>query len=395
MSTVRATSASSTFAAPPVRRVPAHCEVLVVGGGITGVATAWNLAQEGVDVVLVERGEIGAAGSGANAGSLHAQIQHSPFVERGMAWARAYEPATRFLLASIGLWRRLSDDLGEDLEVSLTGGILVADSEDQMRAIGRKVAAEHAHGLNSELLSAVDLHALAPYLAESMIGGEYCADEGKANPLLATAALARAAAARGARVLARTELQGLKQTGSGFNAVTSAGEVRCRKVISCGGVEAGAVTALVQNHVAVSGEPIQASVTEAVAPMIRHLIYYAGAPLTLKQARAGSILIGGGWPARIRGHRAEVSRESLLGNLEVAVRVAPEIRRARVMRTWAGFVNATASWLPVIGELPGTPGLLIGAFPYMGFTAGPLLGRVLSDLARGRQPDADISAFSP
>lgn len=393
MSTVRPTSGSSASSLPD--GAPATCEALVVGGGITGAATAWNLARAGVDVVLVERGEIGAAGSGANAGSLHAQIQHSPFMERGTSWADAYAPATRFLLDSIGLWRGLGDELGEDLEVSLNGGILVADSAEQMRAIERKVAVENGQGLSSELLSAADLHALAPYLAEGMAGGEYCADEGKANPLLATAALARAAASCGARVLPRTELRGLAQEKHGFTASTSAGVIRCRKLISCGGVEAGAITALARKNVAVSGEPIQASVTEAVAPLIRHLIYYAGAPLTLKQARAGSILIGGGWPARVRDGRAEVSRESLMGNLAVAVGVMPNLRHARVIRTWAGFVNATASWLPLIGELPGAPGLFVGAFPYMGFTAGPLLGKVLADLVRERQPEADISAFSP
>jgi sarcosine oxidase subunit beta len=369
--------------------------VLVVGGGITGAATAWNLAREGVDVMLVERGEIGGAGSGANAGSLHAQLQHSPFVERGTSWAEAYAPATRFLLDSIRMWRGLGDELGEDLEVSLTGGILVASSIEQMRAIEHKVAVEHEQGLSSELLSAADLHARAPYLAEGMVGGEYCADEGKANPLLATAALARAATECGARVMVRTELQGLTREDEGFTALTTAGEVRCRKLVSCGGVETGAIAALANGRVAVSGEPIQASVTEAVEPLIGHLIYYAGAPLTLKQARAGSILIGGGWPARLRGSYPEVSRESLLGNLAVATRVVPEIRHARLIRTWAGFVNATSSWLPLIGELPGSPGLFIGAFPYMGFTAGPLLGRVLADLVRGKQPEADISAFSP
>jgi glycine/D-amino acid oxidase-like deaminating enzyme len=293
------------------------------------------------------------------------------------------------------VWRGLGDELGEDLEVSLTGGILVADSVEQMRAIERKVAVEHEQGLSSELLSAADLRQHAPYLAEDMAGGEYCADEGKANPLLATAALARAAAESGARIMARTELRALTREGEGFTALTSAGEVRCRRLVSCGGVEAGAITALLDSRVAVSGEPIQASVTEAVAPIIGHLIYYAGAPLTLKQARAGSILIGGGWPARLRGTRAEVSRESLIANLAVAARVMPEVRRARLIRTWAGFVNATDSWLPVIGELPGVPGLFIGAFPYMGFTAGPLLGRVLADLVRGRRPEPDISAFSP
>jgi len=371
------------------------CQALVVGGGITGVATAWYLAREGVDVILVERSELGSAGSAANAGSLHAQLQHPPFMERGDGWARAYAPATRFLRDAIQLWRGLGDELGVDLEVEITGGILIADSPDQLPAIERKVAIEHEQGLASELLSAADLHELAPYVAEGMAGGEFCPDEGKANPLLATAALAGAAVAAGARVRPRTELASLAREGAGFLAQTSAGEVACAKVVSCGGVEAGAVTALAGVPVAVGREPIQASVTEAVAPLVRHLVYFAGAPLTLKQARVGSILIGGGWPARVRDRRPLVDRDSLLANLAVATRVVPGIAQARLLRTWAGFVNATASWLPLIGQLPGAPGLFIGAFPYMGFTAGPLLGRTLAELVCGHRPETDVSAFAP
>ena len=372
-----------------------HCEVLIVGGGITGAAAAWNLARTGADVILVERGEMGAAGSGANAGSLHAQLQHAPFVERGLGWARAYAPATRFLLESIRVWRGIGEELGEDLEVSLTGGLLVADSEDQMRAIRHKVAVEREQGLSSELLSAADLRKHAPYVAAGMVGGELCADEGKANPLLATAAMARAARAGGARMLIRTELRALQRDGDGFAALTTAGAIRCQKVISCGGVEASRVVALARGRCErVSGEPIQASVTEAVAPLVRHLVYYAGALLTLKQARVGSILIGGGWPARVCDHGLRVDGDSLMANLAIATRVVPELAAARLIRTWAGYVNATSSWLPLIGELPGSPGLFIGAFPYMGFTAGPLLGRVLAQLVRGRPPEVDISAFS-
>lgn len=362
---------------------------------MTGAATAWHLAREGVEAMLVERSELGAAGSGANAGSLHAQIQHAPFLERGEAWARAYAPATRFLVDSIDLWRGLSDELGEDLEVSLTGGVLVADSPEQLPALERKVAIEREQGLTSQMLGADDLRAVAPYVAEGMAGGELCPQEGKANPLLATAALARAAARCGAQILTRTELVGLAREGEGFRALTSAGEVCCRQVISCGGTEAGAITAMLGAPVAVRGEPIQASVTEAVAPLIEHLVYFAGVPLTLKQARAGSILIGGGWPAQVRSGRPQVDRESLLANLMVALRVVPELASARLLRTWAGFVNATDSWLPVICELPGVRGLFVGAFPYMGFTAGPLLGRTLAELACGRAGQADLSAFGP
>lgn len=374
-----------------------RCDALLVGGGITGSATALELADAGADVVLVERFDLNTQGSGYNAGSLHAQIQHEPFVQRGDGWARAYAPATAFLLDAVALWQELSGRLAVDLEVAISGGLLVAATDAQLRDVERKVRIERAQGLEVELLGRDDLRRVAPYVSERMAGGELCRAEGKANPLIAGPALAREAERRGARVLRRTELTALERTATGFRAVTSGGTIDARRVVSCGGVDAGKVTGMLGAPLPVTGEAIQASVTEPVAPLVRHLLYFAGEKLTLKQARAGSLLIGGGWPARQdpRSGRPVVSPQSLTDNLRVAQTVVPAVGRARLLRTWAGFVNATADWLPVIGEVERAPGLFVGAFPYMGFTAAPLMGRVLADLVLDRDPGRDLTPFSP
>jgi glycine/D-amino acid oxidase-like deaminating enzyme len=371
------------------------CDVLVVGGGITGTATAYRLAQAGADVVLVERHDLNTQGSGYNAGSLHAQLQHEPFLERGEAWARAYAPATAFLAESTSLWLTLGEELGTDLEAAILGGILVAENEAQMRDIERKVRIERTQGLDVEMLSASDLQRIAPYVSDRMVGGELCRSEGKANPLLATPALARAARQQGARLLLRTELRGLERVGDRFLARTSAGEVDARRVVSCGGTDAGHVTGLLGIDLPVVGHAIQASVTEPVEPLVTHLLYFAGDMLTLKQARVGSLLIGGGWPARVTGSgQPVVDARSLRANLALAESVVPALSEARLLRAWAGFVNGVEDWLPIIGEIESVPGLYVGVFPFMGFTAGPLMGRVLADLVLDRS-ERDLSAFSP
>jgi sarcosine oxidase, subunit beta len=371
------------------------CDVLVVGGGITGTATAYRLAQAGADVVLVERHDLNTQGSGYNAGSLHSQLQHEPFLHRGEAWARAYAPATAFLAESIGLWLTLGDELGTDLEAAIVGGILVAENETQMRDIERKVRIEREQGLDVDMLSAADLQRIAPYVSDRMVGGELCRSEGKANPLLATPALARAARQEGARLLLRTELHGLERTGDRFTAHTSAGVIDARRVVSCGGTDAGQVTGLLGVDLPVVGHAIQASVTEPVEPLVTHLLYFAGDMLTLKQARAGSLLIGGGWPARISPTgQPVVDPASLRANLALAEAVVPALSEARLLRAWAGYVNGVEDWLPIIGEIERVPGLFVGVFPFMGFTAGPLLGRVLADLVLGRC-ERDLSPFSP
>jgi len=71
------------------------------------------------------------------------------------------------------------------------------------------------------------------------------------------------------------------------------------------------------------------------------------------------------------------------------------VGEARLLRAWAGFVNGVEDWLPIIGEIESVPGLFVGSFPWMGFTAGPLMGRVLADLVLERPSERDLAPFSP
>src|SRR5260221_2699755 len=176
-------------------------EVLIIGGGLAGCATAYHPAREGVEVALVERYDINTQASGSNAGSIHAQIPHEPFMNRGDDWARNFAPTIPIMLESIRLWAGLEAELGCDLEVSLGGGILVAETPGQMRDIERKARLERAHGLGVEMLSQSDLPPVAPYVSDRMVGGPLCPTEGKANPLKVTPAFARAAAPHGAQIL--------------------------------------------------------------------------------------------------------------------------------------------------------------------------------------------------
>ncbi|WJY21125.1 FAD-dependent oxidoreductase [Fontisubflavum oceani] len=115
--------------------------------------------------------------------------------------------------------------------------------------------------------------------------------------------------------------------------------------------------------------------------------------MTLKQAAEGGFLIGGGWPARMRGGPV-VNEVSMLRNLAVAKRVLPGLADASVVRSWAAIVNGTADWHPILGEAPGVPGFFLNLFPWMGFTAAPAVSEALADLALGYQPALDLSLFS-
>ena len=182
----------------------------------------------------------------------------------------------------------------------------------------------------------------------------------------------------------------------GFQAKIDAGTIEARRVVNCAGAEAGDIARLVGIDLPIEKHPIQVSVTEPVEPLVGHLLYFAGERLTLKQTRLGALLIGGGWPSRIdaASGRPVVDLASLRDNLAVAQRVVPRIAGVQLLRTWPAIVNGTADWKPIIGEAPRVPGFYLAMFPWLGFTAGPLVARLVADLVLGRKPDRDMSLFS-
>jgi sarcosine oxidase subunit beta len=374
-----------------------QAEVLVVGGGIAGCATAYRLAQAGVATTLLDRFDLGTQASGANAGSMHGQIQFSPFRDFGDEWAERWAPTLRLLAASVELWKGLTDELGVDVELRLGGGLLVASDERQLRRIEQKVALENRWGVESVVLSRADLRRVAPYVAEEMVGGELCPIEGKANPLLATPAFARAAVRAGARIERRTQVLAIERTRAGFELSTTRGRFAAARLVLCAGADTAPLARQLGVELPIEGHPMQVNVTEAVAPLVPHLVYFAGDRLTLKQARAGSLLIGGGWPAAVhpRTGARTVDLHGVRRNLAVARRVVPAVGRARLLRTWVGVNNAVPDELPIVGAVDAVPGLVIGTFPYLGFSAGPIMGELLAALARGAEPRFDLTPYAP
>jgi glycine/D-amino acid oxidase-like deaminating enzyme len=372
--------------------------VLIIGGGVSGCATAYELARRGVRATLLERSDLNTEASGRNSGSLHGQIQHEPFLELGEDWARGFAPGLLMLRRSLRRWQGLSEELGTDLEVVTRGGLLVADSEAQLADVARKVELERELGVESRLLDREELLGLAPYLAaDQVVGGELCPSEGKANPLLAGPAFARAARGLGADIRTATGVSGLEREGGRFLARTGRGSFAADRVVVCAGVGTAALLEPLGVSLPIGGSPIQASITEPLRPMIGNLVYYAGEKLTVKQTASGGVLIGGGWPSlpATAERPNRVSPDSLRENLRVARRVIPPLGGARVLRSWPGVGNSTPDHLPVIGELDAVPGLFVGTFPYMGFTAAPEVATALADLVCGHEPEHDLAPFSP
>ena len=373
-------------------------DVIIIGGGIAGCSTAWYLACEGIDVLLLERDEPNCQASGANAGSLHGQIQHEPFVEHGETWVRQYLPALPFYKFAIDTWERAADTLDADLEFSRDGGIIVAADAAQMQAIEEKTRFEVEAGLGTRVLDRKELQSIAPYLADDLLGGAFCPIEGKASPLTATPAFAAAAIEHGARILSHSEVVAIDRAAGNYVVSTKRGKFEAPIVVNAAGVDLANVASLTGVQLEIQAYPIQLTVTEPVEPLVGHLLYSAADMLTLKQTRAGTLLIGGGWPASLdRKGRPQVCAESLSRNLALALGVVPGVANAVVVRCWAAIVNGTHNWLPIIGELSSHPGYYVNYVPWMGFTGGPGGGRIIADMISGCKPstDFDLRPFAP
>lgn len=370
-------------------------DVIVIGGGAIGASCAYQLAKQGANVALLEEFDLNTQASGRNAGSLHGQIQYEPFEELGIGWAKQFLHGLSILADSLEIWKGLSDELGVDLEVSSNGGLMIAENETNLRHLEEKVRLENSIGIDSRMLSRSELQEKAPYISAKMVGAAFCPIEGKANPLVVAPAFADAARRHGAVISTRTEVFEIAKNSQGFTISTSAGQFRGAKVLITANAGIPKLTAGLGKRIPISDVPVQVSVTEQIEKFVHHLVYFTSEKLTFKQANSGSLLIGGGWPARYDEKQNPIlNPDSLRSNLRVALKVVPRIADVKVIRTWVGTGNGTEDHNPIIDKFPGVDGLYVGMYPYMGFTASPLMGRLLAELILTGKCQRDISHFS-
>src|SRR5712691_9388651 len=213
--------------------LPAETDVVVVGGGLAGTATAYYLAGEGLDVVLLERAELNREASGTNAGSFHFQIAIHQLTARETESSRARLLSdVRLHLEAALLWQTLEEELGGLLGVHATGGLMVAETPEELRILQDKRLIEEEAGLETHVVEGEQLHRFAPYLADDLLGATFCPAEGHANPFLAAPLFALRAAERGAVVRTHAEVIAVEP---GFSVETTAGTIHANRIVNAAG----------------------------------------------------------------------------------------------------------------------------------------------------------------
>lgn len=377
-------------------------DCLVIGGGLLGSAVTYYLARSGARVRLAERGQLNSAASSQNAGSLHFQLEYR-MIENGPEAARKAAEAMPLHLDAQHAWAGLEAELGMPVGVSQTGGFMVAETVQQLDTLEQKVRLERASGLEIELLDGAQVRSRAPYLSDRILGAAFCAREGKADPRRCVLAYAAAAARLGARIDSGLGVSALRYEHGGWRVQFSDGsECLARTLAITAGAWSGRIATMAGISLPVSPVALTMTSTVRTQPMIPHLIQHAGRRLSLKQTGDGTILIGGGWPARLHhvdgvidlDRRPELLLGSLTGNMSAALAVVPDLKKLSILRVWTGTTALVSDQLPLLGEVPKSHGLYI-ATGGSAFTLGPTYARLLAERMLGQSPTLDITPFDP
>jgi sarcosine oxidase subunit beta len=382
-------------------------DVLIIGGGLVGCATAFHLARAGISVLLAEAGDVNAVASGQNAGSLHFQMERR-FLEQGDAQMAQAARVISLNRQAIDEWQGLEAMLGRAVGVTMQGGLMVAETAEQVALLERKARLEEAAGMATRLIDSAEAHERAPYLGPRVIAALWAPDEGHADPKAVTPAFAAAAEGLGTVMLSHSPVSELDRRPGGFVArlggVSKGQQVACDRIVIAAGAWIASIGAMLNLHLPIFPLGLTMNVTERCAPLIPHLVQHVGRRLSMKQAGAGNILIGGGWPSRLApragGGGFDLSRrpqpisESIAGNLEAALAVVPRIGALNLVRTWTGTVAVSSDQLPIVGEVPRIPGVYV-AGGGSAFTLGPTFARLLVDGIVSGTKAADLVDFSP
>ncbi|WPC06169.1 FAD-binding oxidoreductase [Pseudomonas benzenivorans] len=362
-------------------------DVLIVGGGLMGAASAFFLRRRGRSVVLLERDMIGQYASGVNFGN----------VRRQGRFLGQLALANR----SFALWKRLPQLIDDDLEFIPSGHLRVCYREDEIAELEAYAAAPEARELDLQIYSGRELHERFPFLGPEVKGGSYAPHDGHANPRLAAPAFARAARRAGARIEERCEVTRVQKVGGQFQVTTSDGRRYCAEQLL---ITAGAWG---EKLSAQFGEPVplitkgpQMSVTEPVPYALKTVIgVYTKHPeevLYFRQIPRGNIIIGGCHHTQpdMLERRAQFDPQSLLKQMQQMRRLVPQMAKLNIIRTWSGIEGYVADSLPVMGPSGQVDGLYYAfGFSGHGFQLGPGVGDSMAELISTGSTSTSIAPF--
>ena len=359
-------------------------EVIIVGGGVIGCATAYYLAKAGTSVIVLEGSDhIGNGGSSRNGGGVRQSGRDPRELPLAMYGIRT-------------LWPHLSEELETDCEYHQDGNLRLGKTEKHREILEGLADRARACGLDVRMIDGDEVRRINPHLSHEVTVASWCPTDGHANPLTTTLGFYKMARRLGARFITGepvTELRTVK--GKIRKVITPNNVYEGEQVLVAAGLHSREILGTVGIDVPMDGSLLEALVTEAEGPMFDQMLGTADADFYGHQTKHGSFVFGGssGLEPFYKDNGTPVTSSRTAPCIcRGIMKYFPDLADAKIVRTWAGWSDRSADGVPVLGAVDEIPGLYAAcAFTGHGFGISPAVGDQLAKLIRTGSTDVDLS----
>ena len=361
-------------------------DVVVVGGGGHGLATAYYLAKEhGLrNVAVVERGWLGGGNTARN----------TTIVRSNYLW----DEATQLYEKAMKLWAGLSQDINYNVMFSQRGVMNLGHSLQDMRDIQRRVNANRLNGVDAEVLTPEQIQEMLPFINLNsrypVLGASMQRRAGVARHDAVAWGFARAADAHGVDILQNCEVQGIRrENGAVVGLDTAKGFIKTKKVAIVAAGHSSVLAEMAGFRLPLESHPLQALVSEPLKPIFPTVVMSNAIHAYISQSDKGDLVIGAGID-QYSGYGQRGSYHVIEGTLQAIVELFPLFSRVRMNRQWGGIVDVSPDACPIIGLTP-VKGLYINCgWGTGGFKATPGSGWVMAHTVAQDRPHPLNEAFS-
>ena len=362
-----------------------QADIIIIGAGLMGAATAFNLARNAKKVVLLEKEQSGIHASAVNAGGV-----------RRLNRALAEIPIS---VAAAEMWPKLENIIGDDCDFQPVGQVRIAPGDLEMEQLAARAAKVQALGfLHEEVIDAAEVNRLVPAYKGSCSGGIVTRSDGHALPARTLKAFVNAAVREGVGLYRKCRVVGVAKKGGRFFVQAEDGrQFQSELVVNAAGAWGKNIAHLAGDKLPIEPAALTMMVTGRMKPFLLPVVGIQGHKLSFKQVENGTVIIGG-------GHRAILDMKTEKNILQVSEvkkssdtvrRHFPIMEKSMIVRTWAGIEGLVSDGLPIIDESPHIPGMFhVCGFSAHGFQLSPMIGVLAASMVLGQKPDLSLDSFS-
>jgi 4-methylaminobutanoate oxidase (formaldehyde-forming) len=376
--------------------LPQRARVVVVGGGIIGCSVAYHLAKVGwTDVLLLERDRITSGTTWHAAGLM-------------VTFGSTSETSTEMRKYSCDLYGKLEEETGQSTGFRRTGFIEVASDRDRLEEYRRVAAFDRLLGVDVHEISPQQVGDLFPLArTDDLLAGFYVAEDGRADPVGVTMALAKGARQMGARIVEGVSVTGVTKKGKRVTGVTTShGTVEAEFVVNCAGMWARQFGEKVGVNIPNQAAEHYYLITERIPELQPHWpVLEDPASYVYFREEVGGMMIGlfepvcapwniGGIPDDFSFGEIQPDWERMGPYVETAMKRVPRTMDAGVKKFFCGPESFTPDLRPIVGEAPELQNFFVAAgLNSIGILTGGGLGRVLAHWITTGSPDVDVTGF--